>query len=73
MAAQETREAHAESAVSEPEEEPTERSKAPRKSLLERVPWEVLGRCDPREINAEELDAAILEYAKEAFCGRWNS
>ena len=67
MAAQETGEAHAESGVSEPEEEPTERRKAPRKSLLERVPWEVLGRWDPREINAEELDAAILEHAKEAF------
>ena len=25
------------------------------------------GRWDPREINAEELDAAILEHAKQAF------
>ena len=31
------------------------------------MPWEVLGRCDPREINAEELDAAILEHTKQAF------
>ena len=64
MAAKPTGEAHAESAVSESEEEPTERRKAPTKLLLERVPWEVLGRWDPREINAEELDAAIPEHAK---------
>ena len=31
----------------------------------------MLGQWDPREINAEELDAAILEHAKQAFvsCG----
>ena len=37
MAEQETGEAHAESAVSEPEEEPTERRKGPRNLLLERL------------------------------------
>ena len=62
-----TGEAHAEFEVSEPEEEPTDRQKTPRKLLLERVSWEVLGRWDPREINAEDLDAAILEHAKQAF------
>ena len=67
MAAQATGEGHAESAVSEPKEGPTEPCKAPWKLLLERVPWEVLGRWDPREINTEELDAAILEHAKQAF------
>ena len=70
MVAQETGEAHAESAVSEPEEAPTERRKAPRKLLLERMLWEVLGQWGPREINAdiaEELDAAILEHAKQDF------
>ena len=40
-----------------------EEAKIQRKSLLERTPWEVLGLWDPREINAEELDAAILEHA----------
>ena len=44
-----------------------ERRKTPRKLLLELAPWEVLGGWDPREINAEELDAAILEHATQAF------
>ena len=67
MAEQPTGEAHGESDVSEPEEEATERRKMRRKSLLERTPWEVLGRWDPRMINATVLDAAILQHAKQAF------
>ena len=73
MAEQPTGEALPESEVSKPQQEAEELRKNQRNSLLERSPWEVLGRWDPREINAEELDAAIVERAKQAFCRLRNS
>ena len=67
MEEQPTGEAHAKSEVSKPEEAGTECPKIQRKLLLEHTLCEVLGQWDPREINAEELDAAILEHVKQAF------
>ena len=70
MVEQPTGEARAKSEDSETEEgqeAAEERRKIQRKSLLDRTPWKVLGRWDLREINAEELDAAILEDPKQAF------
>ena len=62
MAEQKTGEARAESEDSKTEEAAEERRKIQRKS--ERTPWEVLGRWNPRKIDAEELDAAILERGR---------
>ena len=77
MAEHPTGEAHAESEVSESEEEPTERRRKNSKEMhLVCAPWEVLGLWDPGEINAEELYASILEHAKQglaSFCRLQNS
>ena len=67
MAEQLTGEVHAESEVSKTEEAEEECWKSQRKSHPERTPWKFPVQWDSREINAEELDAAILEHAKQAF------
>ena len=63
MAKQPTGEVRAESEVSETEEAAEESQKVQSQEHQRHcISWEALDQWDPREINAEELNATILEH-----------